>query len=85
MTNRLDKLERAAACSRGPRDPHDRRGVLLELSPLRARRRFDQLHRHRGQLESANFSQRSARRTSNNSTDLLQALLTSLQAERGEL
>jgi DNA-binding MarR family transcriptional regulator len=31
MTNRLDKLERRGLIRRGP-DPHDRRGVLLELT-----------------------------------------------------
>lgn len=32
MTNRLDKLERAGLISRLP-DPHDRRGVFLEITP----------------------------------------------------
>jgi len=32
MTNRLDKLEHAGLIARS-RDPHDRRGVLLELTP----------------------------------------------------
>ncbi len=32
MTNRLDKLEHAGLVARS-RDPHDRRGVLLEITP----------------------------------------------------
>jgi DNA-binding MarR family transcriptional regulator len=32
MTNRLDRLEDAGLVARSP-DPHDRRGVLVELSP----------------------------------------------------
>jgi len=39
MTNRLDKLERAALVSRS-RDPSDRRGVLLELT-VAGRERID--------------------------------------------
>ena len=39
MTNRLDKLERAALVSRS-RDPSDRRGVLLELTAA-GRERID--------------------------------------------
>ena len=65
MTNRLDKLERAGLLARS-RDPDDRRGVLLELTPL-GHTKLDQ-YIDTAAIESANSWQRSARPTGNNST-----------------
>jgi DNA-binding MarR family transcriptional regulator len=81
MTNRLDKLERAGLLGRS-RDPDDRRGVILELTPL-GRDKLDQYvdtgaARERQLL--AALSKADRRRLN----QLLQALLDSLRDELGE-
>lgn len=82
MTNRLDKLERAGLLARS-RDPDDRRGVLLELTPL-GHTKLDQYidtgaARERQLLATLSTTDRQQLNR------LLQALLTSLQSELGEL
>jgi DNA-binding MarR family transcriptional regulator len=78
MTNRLDKLERAGILTRS-RDPDDRRGVLLELTPT-GREKLDQYidtgaNRERQLLAALSASDK---RQLNR---LLQKLLNSLQTE----
>ena len=78
MTNRLDKLERAGLLARS-RDPDDRRGVLLELTPL-GHTKLDQYidtgaARERQLLATLSTTDRQQLNR------LLQALLTSLQTE----
>jgi DNA-binding MarR family transcriptional regulator len=80
MTNRLDKLEREELVRREP-DPHDRRGVLLHLTPG-GRERLDAYvdrgaQRERQLLEGLTAADK---RTLN---VLLQKLLDSLAAEGG--
>jgi len=80
MTNRLDKLERTGLVARS-RDPEDRRGVLLELTPA-GREKLDQYidtgaARERQLLAALTASQK---RQLNR---LLQTLLTSLHSELG--
>ncbi len=80
MTNRLDKLERAGLLARS-RDPDDRRGILLELTPLG--------HTKLGQyIDTGATRERQLLATLSNTDKqqlnrLLQALLTSLQTELG--
>jgi DNA-binding MarR family transcriptional regulator len=81
MTNRLDKLERAGFVERS-RDPEDRRGVLLALTPL-GRKKLDQYidtgaTRERQLLAALSPTQKQQLK------HLLHALLTSLRAELGE-
>ena len=81
MTNRLDKLERAGFVERS-RDPEDRRGVLLALTPL-GREKLDRYidtgaTRERELLAALSPTQKQQLKR------LLQALLTSLAAELGE-
>lgn len=80
MTNRLDKLERIGLVSRA-KDPSDRRGVMLTLTPTGAERLDAYIdrgaHRERRLLEglSANEKQQLNK--------LLLKLVDSLEAERG--
>jgi len=81
MTNRLDKLERAGLVERS-RDPDDRRGVLLALTP-QGRERLDQYidtgaTRERQLLAPLSTTQKQQLKR------LLQVLLTSLGADLGE-
>jgi DNA-binding MarR family transcriptional regulator len=81
MTNRLDKLERSGLVTRA-RDPADRRGVLLELTPA-GREKLDQYidtgaSRERQLL--AGLSAREKRQLNR----LLQKLLNSLPREIGD-
>jgi DNA-binding MarR family transcriptional regulator len=78
MTNRLDKLEQSGLVTRS-RDPDDRRGVLLELTP-QGRARLDQYIDTGAKRESQLLAALSTteKRQLNR---LLQKLLTSLQAE----
>jgi DNA-binding MarR family transcriptional regulator len=80
MTNRLDKLERSGLLTRA-RDPDDRRGVLLELTPA-GRGKLDQYidtgaNRERQLLAALSASEK---RQLNR---LLQKLLNSLHGEIG--
>ena len=78
MTKRLDKLERAGYLKRS-RDPHDRRGTLLELTPSGNDKLAQYIdtgaHRERELLTA--LSQPKKRQLNR----LLQELLTSLRAE----
>lgn len=81
MTNRLDKLERSGLLTRA-RDPDDRRGVLLELTPA-GRGKLDQYvdtgaHREREILAGLSATEK---RQLNR---LLQKLLSSLHRELGD-
>jgi DNA-binding MarR family transcriptional regulator len=81
MTNRLDKLERSGLVTRS-RDPNDRRGILLELTPA-GHEKLDQYidtgaTRERQLLASLS---KSDKRQLNR---LLQGLLTSLQLQIGD-
>jgi DNA-binding MarR family transcriptional regulator len=76
MTNRLDKLERAGFLTRS-RDPDDRRGVLLELTPA-GRGKLDEYidtgaHRERELLAAL------SKRDKQQLNRLLQKLLNSLR------
>jgi DNA-binding MarR family transcriptional regulator len=81
MTNRLDKLERTGLLARSP-DPHDRRGVLLELT-ARGREKLDEYIDTGSSRELELLSGMTAdeRRQLNG---LLQRLIGSLQAELGK-
>jgi DNA-binding MarR family transcriptional regulator len=78
MTNRLDKLERTELVTRAP-DPHDRRGVLLEIT-AQGRGKLDEYISAGGTRERELLSGMSAneRRQLNR---LLQKLLVSLRSE----
>lgn len=80
MTNRLDKLERAGLVSRS-RDPSDRRGVMLTLTPAGAERLDAYIdlgaHRERKLLEGLTATDK--RRLN----ELLTKLVDSLDAELG--
>jgi DNA-binding MarR family transcriptional regulator len=80
MTNRLDKLERTGLVTRAP-DPHDRRGVLLELTS-EGRAKLDEYVDEGGSRERELLSGMSAseRRQLNR---LLQKLIESLHSEIG--
>jgi DNA-binding MarR family transcriptional regulator len=80
MTNRLDKLERTGLLVRS-RDPHDRRGVLLELTELGRQKLDDYVNtgatRERELLGALSASERQQLNR------LLQKLVSSLAAEVG--
>jgi DNA-binding MarR family transcriptional regulator len=80
MTNRLDKLERDGFVAR-TRDPHDRRGVIIELT-ARGREKLDEYvdtgsTRERELLSGMSASERTQLNR------LLQKLIGSLRAEIG--
>lgn len=81
MTNRLDKLERTGLLARS-RDPNDRRGVLLELTPL-GRKKLDQ-YVDTGASRERQLLGALSRTKKQQLNRLLQALLKSLQGEIGE-
>jgi DNA-binding MarR family transcriptional regulator len=81
MTNRLDKLERAALVARS-RDPNDRRGVHLELTPL-GRKKLDQ-YIDTGATRERQLLAALSRAEKRQLNRLLQALLASLDVEIGE-
>ncbi len=82
MTNRLDKLERAGLLARS-RDPDDRRGILLDLTPL-GHAKLDQ-YIDTGATRERQLLATLSRTDKQQLNRLLQALLTSLQTELGEL
>src|ERR1700744_1479837 len=75
MTNRLDKLERAGLVARA-RDPHDRRGVLLELTGA-GRSKLDQ-YIDTGAARERQLLAALTKRDKRELNRLLQTLLTSL-------
>ena len=80
MTNRLDKLEHSGLVTRSP-DPHDRRGVLLELT-ARGREKLDECidagaRRERELLSGMSASER------RQLNQLLRQLIASLHSEIG--
>jgi DNA-binding MarR family transcriptional regulator len=81
MTNRLDKLERSGLVARS-RDPHDRRGVLLELSSGGRQKLDESIHtgalRERELLAALDGDEKRELNV------LLQKLVSALQAELGE-
>jgi DNA-binding MarR family transcriptional regulator len=80
MTNRLDKLERAGLVSRS-KDPNDRRGVMLTLTPAGAERLEAYIDRGAGRerqlLEGLSGSDKQQL------NELLIKLVDSLEAELG--
>jgi DNA-binding MarR family transcriptional regulator len=80
MTNRLDKLERMGVVSRS-KDPNDRRGVMLTLTPAGAERLDTYIdrgaHRERQLLEGLSLNDK------RQLNKLLTKLVDSLEAERG--
>jgi DNA-binding MarR family transcriptional regulator len=80
MTNRLDKLE-AAGLVRRERDPGDRRGVLLELTP-EGRKRLD-TYIDIGAAREIELLQALSLDEKRRLNDSLRHLLLSLQAELG--
>jgi DNA-binding MarR family transcriptional regulator len=81
MTNRLDKLERTGLVARS-RDPNDRRGVLLELTPP-GRKKLDQ-YVDTGAARERQLLGALSKTEKQDLNRLLQTLLKSLQAEIGE-
>ena len=81
MTNRLDKLERAGLVTRS-RDPADRRGVLLKLTPA-GRAKLDQ-YIDTGAARERQLLSALTKRDKRELNRLLGALLASLSAELGE-
>jgi len=81
MTNRLDKLEQNGLVARS-RDPHDRRGVLLELTPGGRQKLGEYVDtgatRERELLAALDGDEKRQLNV------LLQKLLTALQAELGD-
>ena len=80
MTNRLDKLERAGLVSRS-KDPSDRRGVLLELTPAGAARLDAYIDR--GARRERQLLEGLSVRDKRQLNELLTKLVDSLDAELG--
>ncbi len=80
MTNRLDKLERAGLVSRS-KDPSDRRGVLLELTPAGAERLDAYIDR--GARRERQLLEGLSVRDKRQLNELLTKLVDSLDAELG--
>lgn len=81
MTNRLDKLERAALVSR-TRDPADRRGVVLELTAGGRQKLDESVNTGAGRERQLLAALSSADKRRLNA--LLQRLIASLQSELGD-
>ena len=81
MTNRLDKLERAALVSR-TRDPADRRGVVLDLTAGGRQKLDESVNTGAGRERQLLAALSSADKRRLNA--LLQRLIASLQSELGD-